>query len=575
MKMKRIPALLCGAALVLTAAGCSGSAGGSKATPDPSVSKSEPVKVDVEKMHKLNIRSSKELGKITATFTNTSNGKTKDVKMKKSGSDDNDIVYCCEADVNKYNMVHVTFGETTSMDVTFNSFISGWNIKDDELLPYVVGTEPVYNPKFDKKVFEFDGRYKKVYIWKPADYDEKSEEKYSVIYMFDGQSVLTTGKDKGMDNDEVSWNVSEHVTSMMEVTDNKSIIVAVDNNDVYRTDELVPDLGEINMENEPANAKAEDLSKKRGSAFADFLCDTVMPYINENFNVYTDAQHTALAGASLGGLETFYTVLSHPDKFGTGGVMSATFDMYAKKEWKEFLNDKLKSENAPFLYFYAGGYKTDNGDVTETMYNYLVKNGYSKNKLVFNKYESGEHMIEYWRSIYPEFLEAVFTQKVSALEGGVSVHYKDKTDPLDKYLEDYELDINDIEPGYVYYDNSETKWDKVYAYWWGGMAFNSFTKEPYYFSEWPGYEMEQLEGTDIYRVVAPWGCTGIIFDSGVTDREVAEGKDAFQTTDIQYNNDLIGKMYKIDTSVKPKADSGIMKSKRRYSKGSWSDYSAE
>ncbi len=575
MKMKRIPALLCGAALVLTAAGCSGSAGGSKATPDPSVSKSEPVKADVEKMHKLNIRSSKELGKITATFTNTSNGKTKDVKMKKSGSDDNDIVYCCEADVNKYNMVHVTFGETTSMDVTFNSFISGWNIKDDELLPYVVGTEPVYNPKFDKKVFEFDGRDKKVYIWKPADYDEKSEEKYSVIYMFDGQSVLTTGKDKGMDNDEVSWNVSEHVTSMMKVTDNKSIIVAVDNNDVYRTDELVPDLGEINMENEPANAKAEDLSKKRGSAFADFLCDTVMPYINENFNVYTDAQHTALAGASLGGLETFYTVLSHPDKFGTGGVMSATFDMYAKKEWKEFLNDKLKSENAPFLYFYAGGYKTDNGDVTETMYNYLVKKGYSKNKLVFNKYESGEHMIEYWRSIYPEFLEAVFTQKVSALEGGVSVHYKDKTDPLDKYLEDYELDINDIEPGYVYYDNSETKWDKVYAYWWGGMAFNSFTKEPYYFSEWPGYEMEQLEGTDIYRVVAPWGCTGIIFDSGVTDREVAEGKDAFQTTDIQYNNDLIGKMYKIDTSVKPKADSGIMKSKRRYSKGSWSDYSAE
>ena len=87
--------------------------------------------------------------------------------------------------------------------------------------------------------------------------------------------------------------------------------------------------------------------------------------------------------------------------------------------------------------------------------------------------------------------------------------------------------------------------------------------------------MEQIEGTDIYRVVAPWGCMGIIFDSGVTDREVAEGKEAFQTTDIQFSNDLIGKMYKIDMSVKPKADAGAMKSKRRYSKGSWSDYSAE
>lgn len=219
--------------------------------------------------------------------------------------------------------------------------------------------------------------------------------------------------------------------------------------------------------------------------------------------------------------------------------------------------------------------KTDNGDVTETMYNDLIKKGYAKDKLVFSKYESGEHMIEYWRSIYPEFLEAAFTQKVSALEYGVPVHYKDKTDPLEKYLEEYDLDINDIEPGYVYYDNSETKWDKVYAYWWGGMAFNSFTKEPYYYAEWPGYEMEQIEGTDIYRVVAPWGCMGIIFDSGVTDREVAEGKKAFQTTDIQFSNDLIGKMYKIDTSVKPKADTGAMKFKRRYSKGNWSDYSAE
>lgn len=61
----------------------------------------------------------------------------------------------------------------------------------------------------------------------------------------------------------------------------------------------------------------------------------------------------------------------------------------------------------------------------------------------------------------------------------------------------------------------------------------------------------------------------------MTDREVAEGKPAFQTIDIRYNNDLIGKLYKIDLSVEPKADPGNMKSKRRYSAGSWSDYSPE
>ena len=40
-----------------------------------------------------------------------------------------------------------------------------------------------------------------------------------------------------------------------------------------------------------------------------------------------------------------------------------------------------------------------------------------------------------------------------------------------------ELDKANDKPGYVYYDNSETKWEKVYAYWWGGMAYNSVTKE--------------------------------------------------------------------------------------------------
>ena len=565
MVIKRIPAvILCVLLCLSVMTACANTQG----------STSETVKTDVEEFYKLTVRAPKDCAEMTATFLNTVNGKTADIEMEKSEENDNSVIFCCEADVNSYNMVHVTSGQTTSMDVAFNSFISGLNLDGDELLPYVVGEEPSYDPQFDTKVFQFDGNDKKVYIWTPDNYDEKSDEKYSVIYLYDGQSVLTTGTDRGMDNEYVSWNVSEHVTSMMNVTENRAIVVAIDNNDVYRWDELVPDLGEINMEGESPDVKAEDLTHKRGSAFADFICDTVMPYVEKNYNVYTDAEHTALAGSSLGGLETFYTVLSHPDKFGTGGVMSATFDMYADKEWTEFLKDKINMKNAPLLYFYAGGYAADNGDVMEVMNNKLIESGYPKDRLVFSKYEQGEHLIEYWRNIFPEFLEAVFTQNVTALEFGILVQYEDKRDPLEEYLEEMELDLNDIEPGYVYYDNSETKWEKVYVYWWGGMAFNSVTKEAYYFAEWPGFQMEQIEGTDIYRLVAPWGVTGgIIFDSGVTDREVAEGKEAYQTVDLQYGNDMMGKIYKIDLSVEPSTDPGNMKTKHRYPAGDWSDYS--
>ncbi len=48
-----------------------------------------------------------------------------------------------------------------------------------------------------------------------------------------------------------------------------------------------------------------------------------------------------------------------------------------------------------------------------------------------------------------------------------------------------------------------------------------------------------------------------------------------KTTDIQYNNDLIRNLYKIDLSIEPTADPGNMKSKLRYPAGKWSDYSPE
>ena len=75
MKMKKFPAiLLCGAVLASAVTGCSGSGGESKATADSA----ETVKTPVNKIHTLNIRAPKDIGEITATFLNTSNGKTED-----------------------------------------------------------------------------------------------------------------------------------------------------------------------------------------------------------------------------------------------------------------------------------------------------------------------------------------------------------------------------------------------------------------------------------------------------------------------------------------------------------------
>ena len=118
-------------------------------------------------------------------------------------------------------------------------------VKDKKLLPYAEGIDLKYDPEFDTHKFSFDGTDKSVYVWTPKGYDKNSDEKYPTIYMFDGQTVLATGRDRGMDSDTESWNVSESVTAMMSVTDYKAVIVGISNIEGNRDDELVPDIGNI------------------------------------------------------------------------------------------------------------------------------------------------------------------------------------------------------------------------------------------------------------------------------------------------------------------------------------------
>lgn len=157
---------------------------------------------------------------------------------------------------------------------------------------------------------------------------------------------------------------------------------------------------------------------------------------------------------------------------------------------------------------------------------------------------------------------------------------------------------------YVFFDNSQTKWDKVYAYWWNadlGETYDKLTKDeegnpaiyPDYDRDengeilldedgnrirnrWPGVAMEQVEGTDIWQVRVPYGATNIIFNSGVSDADVAAGTEAYQTADMKFNSDEnAGQIYTIDTSVEPKAGRGVEKTKFRYSEGAWTDYEGE
>lgn len=552
----------------------------STATEQSSQANDEKDTTSEVKNYTLTIRDAGKSSEMTAIFFNTQNGNTEEVKMTKSGEDNTCFTYTCEGDPSAYNMFRLTYNGNETRDVTFNTFIEAWYLYERELLPCKKDKDYIENPPYKTVNLKFHGYDKNIHIWTPEGYDANAGTEYSVIYMLDGQTVIDAELDPGNNR---SWSVAQHVTSMMDVTDYKAILVCVetmgaDDKPFSRDDELIPDIG-----------YSEEIKEKLGSKvlckeFGDYLSDTVVPYIENNYSVYKDAEHRGICGSSLGGLASFYIGFEHPETFGTVGALSSSFSVGTKELWTNYLTPKLKSGNLPFIFMYDGSYYEDNGALSEMMNNALVENGYPKDKIVFCKYEPGDHTVSSWSSIYPQFLEAMFTQKLAAVKSGEPVEYIDKSKlhpALNTNLARPDEEIeNDTRPdyikNYVFYDNSETKWEKVYAYFWNGKPVNKVTGEVFEekYSEWPGYEMEKVEGTDLYRMPVPVGVSNIIFSTGVKDEDVAKGAVAYQTSDLTFSNvDNSGKIYKIDTSVEPKQGSGkAEKTKFRYPEGKWTDY---
>ncbi len=78
----------------------------------------------------------------------------------------------------------------------------------------------------------------------------------------------------------------------------------------------------------------------------DFV-DDIIPYIESNYNVYTDANHRALAGLSMGGLEVLESFMAHPDLFAYINVMSSGWFANNKEMYET--GDKRLAEIAPTL----------------------------------------------------------------------------------------------------------------------------------------------------------------------------------------------------------------------------------
>jgi enterochelin esterase-like enzyme len=137
---------------------------------------------------------------------------------------------------------------------------------------------------------------RRAFVYTPPGYDQNSAERYPVLYL-----------QHGWGENEYGWGAQGRTAWIMDnlIAENKSkpfIIVMT----YGMTNDTRPG-GLRNFEIKP---------------FETLLVDELIPYVDANFRTIADQPHRAMAGLSMGGMETKMITLKNLDKFSHIGLFS-------------------------------------------------------------------------------------------------------------------------------------------------------------------------------------------------------------------------------------------------------------
>ena len=218
-------------------------------------------------------------------------------------------------------------------------------------------SDPVVGKLISFDIFECKGlNYKRpIMVWFPDSYSEKSEPN-AVIYMHDGQNLFEPQASFG----GCDWKVDETITKLLANKEIKNCIV-------------------VGIPNSPDRMKELNLESNLGKAYAEFVINEVMPFINGKFNTSKKAEDNGIAGSSMGGLMSFQMAIEYPKIFGKAACFSSAFP----HTFSQIMGKVSKASDLPFeskIYIDTGGNEEPITTSYKEMLELLKKKGFVEGK---------------------------------------------------------------------------------------------------------------------------------------------------------------------------------------------------
>ncbi|MGO9316854.1 MAG: alpha/beta hydrolase-fold protein [Terracidiphilus sp.] len=160
------------------------------------------------------------------------------------------------------------------------------------------------------------GSWRHALVYTPPEYDMQTKMRYPVLYLQHGGG-----------EDETGWINQAHANFILDnliaSKSSKPMIVVMAYGYARRAGHTDPDLTGKPF-GSPEMMKA---MQEMAQAFEDDMTQALIPYIDAHFRTIPDRDHRAMAGLSMGGMQTFQVTFDHLDLFSWIGGFSGAGGM--------------------------------------------------------------------------------------------------------------------------------------------------------------------------------------------------------------------------------------------------------
>src|SRR6185503_16256990 len=155
------------------------------------------------------------------------------------------------------------------------------------------------------------GTWRHAYVYLPPDYDTQTKTRYPVLYLQHGGG-----------EDESGWirqgKANFIMDNLIAAGNTKPMIIVMANGYANRAGYVFPDLTGKPFGSPEFIKVMQELM----GAFEDDMTQALIPFIDKSFRTLPDREHRAMAGLSMGGMQTFQVTFNHLDLFSYIGGFS-------------------------------------------------------------------------------------------------------------------------------------------------------------------------------------------------------------------------------------------------------------